>query len=206
MKNTRLTILVASVIAGAAACTSIGDNVVDEADVGDGKADSALPNANRLTAAELKTAFAGDAKDALFLSESEFAPEFASVDFAGKRLSVANVKRALGPAVVAYFAKESTSIALADMAVEMSSAQQTRTFLTDLATPNPDDAPDASAAAWGRIKARLDQNLTNVRAFKMGDKDEHGALTVDQGFYVWLVVGKTKDGKLAGFMVGTVET
>ena len=201
-----MTMMLVSLIAGATACTSIGDNVVDEADVGDGKADSALPNANRLTAAELKTAFAGDAKDALFLSESEFAPEFASVNFAGKRVSVANVKRALGSTIAAYFAKQGTSIALADMAAEMSSAQETRTFLTDLATSDPDDPHDASAAAWGRIKARLDQNLTHVRAFKMGDKDEHGALTVDQGFYVWLVIGKTKDGKLAGFMVATVET
>ena len=45
-----------------------------------------------------------------------------------------------------------------------------------------------------------------LRWTKVGPKDADGHLAVDVGLYAIVVVGKSVDGKLVGFVVGTVET
>jgi hypothetical protein len=63
-----------------------------------------------------------------------------------------------------------------------------------------------SAKAFAGINALLEDNLTDLRVLKYGPADSSGKLASDNGLCADVVVGKSKDGKVAGVLIGSVAT
>jgi hypothetical protein len=63
-----------------------------------------------------------------------------------------------------------------------------------------------SGKAFASITALLKDNLTDVQVLKYGPAGSDGKLSSDNGLSAYLVVGKSKDGKAAGVLIGSVET
>jgi hypothetical protein len=99
---------------------------------------------------------------------------------------------------------------LKEYVAEAFSDQDSREFLPGLAdaTGAQDQYEIDNAAGFGRIKAVFDANMTDVKVFKVGPKDDRNPneLASDQGAYQYIVVGKTAGGKVAGVMFESVET
>ncbi|MDP1918480.1 MAG: nuclease A inhibitor family protein, partial [Myxococcales bacterium] len=167
--------------------------VVDDSDV-------------KLTSSKLGTEIAKHAKDAWYMSESDYHPEFFAQPFpAGHDLTGHNVMTALnGPLSKLFEARNGN---LSAFTFEQYSAKDAKAFIKDLSAP-PEDG-DAlytkSAKAFGEITALLGANLTDVKVFKIGPKDGT-RLGSDMGLYAQVVVGRTSDGKVAGIILGDVET
>ena len=94
------------------------------------------------------------------------------------------------------------------MTAEMFSPADTTASLDNMAAVD-DPADPASveiAAAFSKVKKLVEDNLTDLRLVKVGPKAADGSLADDNGLYNYLVVGKTRDGQLAGVSFGSVET
>ena len=95
---------------------------------------------------------------------------------------------------------------------ELQSPAESAEFLKGLAEEDPnspaDDYYNEMARGFGRIKKVFDDNLTDIRVVRVGprDDDNPNEMGVDQGAYQYLVVGRTRDGKLAGVGFESVET
>ncbi|MDX2010312.1 MAG: nuclease A inhibitor family protein [Myxococcaceae bacterium] len=148
------------------------------------------------------------AKDAIYMSEGDSNPEFFARPFpAGHDLTGHNVMTALNGVLSSHFDQQDGD--LSSYTFEKFSAREAKAFIKDLATP-PDDG-DAlatkSAKAFEGINALLTKNLTDLQVFKVGPKDARtGSLSVDQGAYAYVIIGRTSDGKVAGVNIGSVET
>ena len=164
-----------------------------------------------LTGAALASALTAVSKNVNYMSESDYTP----VAVACKPASAAgvtadNVKAALGPTLLKFFTDGSDDDVqtMADMGIEVQSAAESKASLDDLCTfePGTDAAYEESAKGFTNIRKVLETNLTDVRVVKVGPKETDGSLATDQGLYAYLLLGKTKDGQLAGVMYGSVET
>lgn len=94
------------------------------------------------------------------------------------------------------------------MTAEMFSPAETTARLDNMAAVD-DPADPASVeigAAFSKVKKLVEDNLTDLRLVKVGPKAADGSLADDNGLYNYLVVGKTRDGQLAGVSFGSVET
>lgn len=159
-----------------------------------------------LTSSKLGTEIAKYAKDAWYMSESDYHPEFFAQPFpAGHDLTGHNVMTALNGPLSKLF--EARNGDLSAFTFEQYSAKDAKAFIKDLSAP-PEDG-DAlytkSAKAFGEITKLLGANLTDVKVFKIGPKDGN-KLGSDMGLYAQVVVGRTSDGKVAGIILGDVET
>jgi hypothetical protein len=156
--------------------------------------------------------FEAAAVGAFFISEADYRPEFLAAELSAEQLGApvdaGLVLDVLGADVEAFFAREESPLALADMAFFDAGQDGAAELLLDLATAfdQDDEFVVESAAAFARINTLLSQNLTDITAVKIGPKDDDGSLDEDSGLYAWVFVGKTPAGHLAGFLVGTVET
>lgn len=97
---------------------------------------------------------------------------------------------------------------LTSMTAEMESPAESRDRLERMA--EIDDPQDPASveigAAFGKVKKLLDDNLSDLRIVKVGPKGSDGSLSEDNGLYNYFVVGKTRDGQIAGVSFGSVET
>lgn len=182
-----------------------GKNAVDLA-----KALKAAP-VTTLTGAELSKAVTAAAKNASYMSETDSTPTFMT----GKPANTAgitadNIKAAFGPMLTKVFKDGSDDDvkSLSDMAFEVRSPAESKSFIKDIGTSGPgeDDGQIASAKAFAGLTQLLGENLTDVRVVKVGPKDAQGKLASDQGMYEYLLVGKSADGQLAGVHFTSVET
>jgi hypothetical protein len=153
-----------------------------------------------LSAKQLGAAIAPFAKDANYTSESDYAPKFVSANLTGA-FSAQSAVAALGPELKKFFAGDDGG----PKAFETFSATAAKSFLSGLAeSSGPDDAK--SAKAFAGINALLKENLTDLQVLKYGPAGSNGKLASDNGLYAYVVVGKSKDGKAAGVLIGSVET
>ncbi len=97
---------------------------------------------------------------------------------------------------------------LKDMTADMWSVADTKERMKDLVEiDDPADAGSVEAGgAFAKVMKQIDDNLTDVRVVKVGPKASDGSLADDQGLYNFFIVGKTRDGQIAGVSFGAVET
>jgi hypothetical protein len=142
------------------------------------------------------------AAKALYMSESDYAAQYVSGRLPAGGVTGANAMTALSAPLKKLFA--GSGAFPADYAAQAYKPADAKAFIDGLAKDNA-EGPEASAA-FGTINGLLKNNLTDVQVFNVGPRDVDGRVASDQGLYGRLVVGKTSDGKLAGVLIGAVET
>ena len=153
----------------------------------------------RQVAGQLTTA----AENTFYVSESDSQPEPLSGTPANANgVTPENVKAAFGKLL-----EKALDAKWNNLAMEIDSAADSKSFLKGLTEAAPDDEQYVrdNAAGFARIKPILEQNLTDLRVVKVGPKED-GGLASDSGAYQYLLVGKTHDGSLAGVHFEAVET
>ncbi|MDP1828105.1 MAG: nuclease A inhibitor family protein [Archangium sp.] len=150
------------------------------------------------------------AAKANYMSESDYSPEFVSGELpAGHDLTGHNVMTSLAGPLTRLFEGNDPAFP-GGYTAEAYSAKDAKAFIEDLRTDNRDEPPDEiteSASAFGFITRALEANLTDLKVYKIGPKEAgSNKLASDQGLYAQVIVGRTADGKLAGIMMGDVET
>jgi hypothetical protein len=101
-----------------------------------------------------------------------------------------------------------TSSFPSDFTAEVYTASEAREFITGLHTDDSggDEVSAKSAAAFAKITRGLHDNLTDLKVVKIGPKEGDGSLASAGGLYAKLIIGRTADGKVAGILLGSVET
>lgn len=145
-----------------------------------------------------------DGSTAYYMSESDYPLRFVAAT--GSAIDDATVMSAFADHMLGDVFKDESD--LSGMAVEISSAAETRARLEDMAAVDDpgDPASVELSEAFTRVKDALEDNLVDLRLVKVGPKDASGALDEDAGLYNYLVLGKTRDGQIAGISFGSVET
>lgn len=146
--------------------------------------------------------------DAWYISESDYHPKTFVVPLAGAA-NAKNVVTALQSTLTAFYDAVGYVIDPRDFAFEASSASDSQDFIDSLAAGSSQGSSliRKSNAAFRKINSVVRTNLDGVRVIKYGPKDPAtGQLASDKGLYVQIVVGRSSDGKLAGFLLGDVET
>ncbi|MEW5848967.1 MAG: nuclease A inhibitor family protein [Myxococcota bacterium] len=164
-------------------------------------------NTGKLSAEKLGRAIAPFTQDAVYMSEGDYNPEFFSVKLdANATINGKNVMAAMNDTLASFFDQQDGD--LSQFTFEAYTAQESKDFVDGLSETSPDDDDDIreSAAAFGKITALLQDNLTGIKVFKIGPKDDDGSLATDRGLYAQVVVGRSADGKLTGIILGDVET
>lgn len=173
------------------------------------KAAGGIDAETKLTTAQLEDLVAANKADAWYMSESDSQPQFLSSTIpAGHDLNGHNVMTAFTADLKPFFDGNQDGTFPGDFAAEVSSAADARAFITRLRTDDSggDDLVAKSAAAFAKITKGLQENLTDLKVVKIGPKDTDGTLASDQGLYARLIIGRTSDGKVAGILLGAVET
>jgi len=160
-----------------------------------------------LATVDLGKAIGVAAKDCNYISESDSQPTFVSTPWAAdKAIDGKALMDAFKSDLLAKYADYGDEYnTLGKLAFE----QQEAGYLADLATwdPSTDDYYKQMADGFGRIKKLFDANLTDVKFFKIGPKEEDGnGLASDHGAYQLYLMGRTHDGNLAGVTFEAVET
>jgi hypothetical protein len=150
------------------------------------------------------------AAKANYMSESDYSPEFVSGELpAGHDLNGHNVMTSFNGPLTKLFEGNDPAFP-GGYTAEAYSAKDAKAFIEDLRTDNRDEPPDEiteSASAFGFITRALEANLTDIKVYKIGPKEAgSNKLATDQGLYAQVIVGRTADGKIAGIMMGDVET
>jgi len=163
------------------------------------------PGGATLNSSKLGAEIAKYSKDASYMSESDYNPEFFAQPFpAGHDLTGHNVMTALNAPLSKFF--EAQNGDLSAFTFEQYSAKDTKAFIKDLLVAQDSDPFSVkSAKAFGEITKLLGDNLTDVKVFKIGPKDGN-KLGQDMGLYAQVIVGRSADGKIAGVMIGNVQT
>lgn len=160
---------------------------------------------DRATVDELEAAYDAAAEGAVYISESDSEPELVVGDAERGAIDEARIRAAFG----AVLSGTHDVASLDELAFEFETARESLVSLTSLAELDADETDEStieSARAFGRIEQLLVGGLTGIRAVKVGPADEDGSLATDQGLYTWLIVGWTREGRLAGIMYTSVET
>jgi len=148
------------------------------------------------------------AAKANYMSESDYSPEFVSGELpAGHELTDRNAISSLSAPLSRLFEGSETPFP-GGYTAEAYSAVDAKAFIEDLRTANRDEGENTeSVAAFGFITRALQANLTDIKVYKIGPREENGSgLATDQGLYAQVIVGRTADGKIAGIIIGDVET
>ena len=165
---------------------------------------AALSNREELDSTQLGAAIDKHAGDAWYMSESDYNPQYFAVPFAGP-VTGDKAAAALEDTLKAFYEETGD---MSGYTFERYSAADAKEFLTGLSEHSPDDDTDArkSSRAFKAITDLLGDQLTSIQVMKYGPKDDDGSLATDQGLYAQVVYGKTRDGRLAGIILGDVET
>jgi hypothetical protein len=109
------------------------------------------------------------------------------------RQELGAVHDTLGPTVFGY--KDTDFVKLADRTTV--ETRDAKAFLDQQATTSDPDDPVAfeQARKWSALRTVLEQNLTDLQLYRFGDT----SISV-------MIVGRTKNGDLAGVLSGVVET
>jgi len=162
---------------------------------------SDVDGGGKLGSKELGTAINKLAKDANYVSESDYSPVFVTGDIAAaSHLNGPNAMTAFAGPLKNLFKDDGNFPA--DFAGETYSPRDATSFINGLA----DDEDPKSSAAWKGITKLMKDNLTDLQVINIGPKDDHGGVASDQGLYGRMVLGRTSDGKVAGILIGAVET
>lgn len=141
------------------------------------------------------------AQDAVFISEIDSTPVFVEGSWPGK-LDAKGVLKTFKGIIAKSFDEQEGDLS-AYTAKSFGSADK---FLGDLVAAYKNAGSATSAQAYAGIRDAVNEALTQTQVFKVGPKDAAGELANDRGAYLFFVVGKTKDNKLAGFYVDSFET
>ena len=161
-----------------------------------------------------ETSFKEASKGALFLSEADSEPTFFAIETGDRKLekmSLDLAKGLLSKELLEIFTEESGDpITLSDLAYEWNTPDDSLEFLKALGeyTEDDEDYEIESAKAFAKVNDLLTANLTDIHLVLVGPKDEvSGEMAVDNGYYTYVVIGKTQDGNyVAGFTLGVVWT
>ena len=147
-----------------------------------------------------------DGSTVTYMSESDYPLVFVSAAMPAAGYDAKHVMGAFAPHMIKDVFKGERD--LHGMTAKMYSAAETRDHLDGMAEVNDptDPASVESAAAFAKVKTLLEDNLTDLRLVKVGPKAGDGSLADDNGLYNYLLIGKTRDGQLAGVSFGSVET
>jgi Nuclease A inhibitor-like protein len=147
------------------------------------------------------------AEKASYMSESDSRPEFVSVAFPTSRaITGENVMAAFAPVIASHYDEQDGSIA----GYTFEPPTDGMAALAEWSIP--EDATDPfyveMASGWRELKKVFEDNLTEVQMFRIGARDETNPseMGVDDGSYLYLLIGRTADGKLAGVQFESVET
>ncbi len=162
-------------------------------------------SAAKLNAAQLGKALAPPSKKADYVSESDYFPQYFTAKLPSGALSGTNLQAAMKTTLSAFF-KGNQDGPITNQDYSKSEAQRFIAGLSEVATG--DDASTVeSAKAFGQVTELLKANLKDIQVVRFGPKDARtGKMASDQGLYGLAIVGKTSDGKLAGVLIGSVET
>jgi hypothetical protein len=162
------------------------------------------PTSERLTADQLADGFVDVAQGASYISESDSEPWFLAASAPEGNVTAARVEAAFASEITGTFEVGD------ELGSELYSARDTTYFLRGLAEGADDDTLDDSqrdaARAFGRIIELFEANLTGIRVVKVGLANDDGSLASDSGLYLYFVVGRSVDGKIAGMAFISVET
>lgn len=151
---------------------------------------------------DLAGAFAEAAVNAFYMSEADYDPVFV-------RQTPADASAAITPeAVRELFSAEILELMESPDWSELTIEGDSDDLLDNLAEYEEDDDDFIvdSAKAWGRIGDLFDAHLTDTGTFLVGPAAADGTMEEDYGLYIRMVIGRTADGDLAGFIVGVVWT
>ncbi len=153
----------------------------------------------------LAQAVAAAARNTYFVSEGDSQPTFVEGKLPAQ-IDGASVYATFKDALAASFDVHDGNLSAFTFEVE------SKTFIADTAKEYSDPTLDSyyhkNAKGFARLQKVIDENLTDVTVIRVGPRDDKkpNELATDQGAYQYLVVGKSKDGKLAGIMFESVET
>jgi hypothetical protein len=161
--------------------------------------------AGKLNAADLGKAINAFSDKAIYYSEGDSNATSIAANFpASKALTgdevfkafKGDIKKALG------FSKDS------EVAFEFGDEAEAKAGLKNLGSSDPgdDDSYKEASAAFKEIGKLMSANVTDLRTLRVGPRGEDGKLASDRGSYAELTIGRTADGKLAGFIYTSVET
>ena len=172
------------------------------------KAAGATDGEAKLNTAQLDAFVSANKADAWYISESDYLPQFiTSTVPAGHDLNAHNVMTAFTGDLKVFFEDQTDSFP-SDFTAEVYTAREARAFLTALRTDDSggDEVSAKSAVAFAKITKGLQDNLTDLKVVKIGPKEGDGSLASAGGLYAKLIIGRTADGKVAGILLGSVET
>jgi len=104
-------------------------------------------------------------------------------------------------AIEELFKDDVNEVKYQDMAFEVDAADGMDFIAERTRAEDPSD-PDLveEAKAYQNLLKIVKAELTDVQVVKVGPKDEDGSLASDQGLYGLLIVGRARDGSLAGLI------
>lgn len=162
-----------------------------------------VAGAPKLSIEELGKAITEAARDTNYFSEGDSQPTFVSVPWP-------KAQAITGEAIMEAFKEKITSAVMwQDDDISRCTFEYSGIDLAGLGEvdPDADDYDKENAAGFTRLARVFEENDLGQTAFRIGLKDEDtGELGVDMGTYVYLIVGKTDDGHLAGVSFESVET
>ncbi len=168
----------------------------------------AMETPKAAAAAKVASSMASAMKDVYYMSESDY--PFTAISAANpekKPLSGALVFSQFKGAIEELFKDDVNEVKYQDMAFEVDAADGMDFIAERTRAEDPSD-PDLveEAKAYQNLLKIVKAELTDVQVVKVGPKDEDGSLASDQGLYGLLIVGRARDGSLAGLITGSVET
>jgi hypothetical protein len=163
----------------------------------------------KIDSAALGTAIDKFAGKTDYVSESDYSAQYFSAALpAGQDITGKNVMTALQPTLEKFFETGAGKL-FDENTAEVWSAKDTKEWMKGLEEVAPDDdvTTKESAKAFGEINKLIIANLTDVRVVRVGPKEDNSdKLATDHGLYADMIVGRNSDGKLAGVIIGSVET
>ena len=154
----------------------------------------------------LRELFADAAHNTYFMSETDSQPVFVSTSFAAdKALTGEHIMAAFTDRLASAFGAGD----LAAYTFELSTDFESALFLKELGRcePGDEDYIKDNARGFSRIRKVFADHITDLRVMRVGPRAAGATeMGVDQGAYQYLVVGRTRDGHLAGIAFESVET
>ena len=161
-----------------------------------------------LEVSKFRAHFAAVSEDATFFSAEQHQPVFISGalgDLEGQPIDADMILATLGEEVSAFYAQQGVELPVSAMATEDLTGPGSGIWPQHLSRYDTHDADAviASAKAWERIFGVMDTHAYGHRAMLIGAAAQAGeGISADVRLRTLVVVGKTADGHLAGFLVG----
>jgi hypothetical protein len=168
---------------------------------------TSAPSLSHLLATpDMAKAFKAMTKGLAYESESEYPYAFTAAKDNGKGVNANNVMHLFyGELKRKVFTDPDSQ---KGVGITKYSAKDMKEMLKSISEPVDGDAQGtADAKKAGQAMNMLVNNMSEVSMFKVGPRDSGTHTVTDsEGLYAFLLMGKTKDGKIAGTYFGSVET